>query len=754
MRCVKKKLSGKMVFFLLSMLCLCALLIQPVYAAAGDEIRAPKKIISMVYDDSGSMSGEPWGYANYAAQALTALLNEQDELYITYLSHPKKSVEINLKSIDQALAEIHDWDHCAGTPGVAIETAREKLDQAGKSDEEAEYWLIVMTDGQFDTIYTPNDLQNTMAGMAGNRMPNQSRLHVVYFGMGSSAYDVTEDIENDLYSFHPQSDADIVTSMSEAANLVSGRVVVTNAVQVDDRTVRFQSDLPLYSISVLSQQSVARVESAATQEEPLHVVRNAAVNAQNLYSISLDLFGNAAIINREDASGKAQVIPRGEYTLSFSEPVTLESLVIQFEPAIGLKTRITRDGIEVDVSRDELYVGDKLAIEYIPIVPGTSEEIPLTDLPNGMTWSISAEVEGKEVSHVEDRRLTDFEVKEGHTDITFTMEIPGFADTTQKLSFDVSEPKVVIGSLGIEVVQPDDLVYPRSTLNRKFRPEERYITFRLTNDGVALTAEELDQAGLSLQVANVSADESTVASRLVRLFGIRNGSAALQRNDDGSFTLLPKAAWRIPLLRPFTCAGDYEVTVAVSTGSGVSETGRYHVSYGLREWIDFIILWILILLFAYVIHTAFIREKFPNCSVQYARITQAVTSHGNLTEGRTQPTQKLGLAQSLWPPFRANSTCKCKANPSLTLVAEHGGVFVRGESLARSGNRCIGVYPHDLPKAADEIPFSDVSSVMAETVPDRQGKIHIGDKKIPTTGLLIFGASPESAGLGALRRLR
>ena len=55
-------------------------------AATGDEVRAAKKIISVVYDDSGSMEGDKWVYASYAMQALTALLNTQDELYLTYMS--------------------------------------------------------------------------------------------------------------------------------------------------------------------------------------------------------------------------------------------------------------------------------------------------------------------------------------------------------------------------------------------------------------------------------------------------------------------------------------------------------------------------------------------------------------------------------------------------------------------------------------------------------------------------------------------
>ena len=42
-----------------------------------------KKIISVVYDDSGSMSGNNEAYANYSMQTFAAMVNKEDELYIT-----------------------------------------------------------------------------------------------------------------------------------------------------------------------------------------------------------------------------------------------------------------------------------------------------------------------------------------------------------------------------------------------------------------------------------------------------------------------------------------------------------------------------------------------------------------------------------------------------------------------------------------------------------------------------------------------
>ncbi|KIR01308.1 hypothetical protein P261_00122 [Lachnospiraceae bacterium TWA4] len=98
-----------------------------VYASTGDEVIASKKIISIVYDDSGSMEGKRWSYTNYAMQALTALLNEQDELYITFMSSPSKSVKMDTSDLEKTIKIIRDWSKSGGTPEEALDTARKNL---------------------------------------------------------------------------------------------------------------------------------------------------------------------------------------------------------------------------------------------------------------------------------------------------------------------------------------------------------------------------------------------------------------------------------------------------------------------------------------------------------------------------------------------------------------------------------------------------------------------------------------------------
>ena len=63
-------------------------------SVAETKMKASRKIVSVVYDDSGSMKKESnWSSANYAMQAFAALLNKEDGMYITYMSSYKQGAK-------------------------------------------------------------------------------------------------------------------------------------------------------------------------------------------------------------------------------------------------------------------------------------------------------------------------------------------------------------------------------------------------------------------------------------------------------------------------------------------------------------------------------------------------------------------------------------------------------------------------------------------------------------------------------------
>ena len=371
------------------------------------------------------MYGERWSYTDYAMQALIALLNEQDELYITFMSDPFTAVQMDTSDLSGTIKKIHDWTDSGGTPGEALDTARQKLGDISESDTTAQFWLVIMTDGG---ITMPSSLQDKLNSYKNNKMSNGTLLNVVYLGMGAAAR-ATEDKANNLHTYVADSDIEIISTLQDVANLVSGRLNADQVSQVDSKTISISSKLPLYSISILSHKSNAKVVSAKTVEEDLNIQRNLSLDATNLQpnGAPIDtLYGNAAVVNKLNSKSELQVIPAGTYTITFSADVDINNMTIQVEPAIALKAEISRTGVVID-DMSKLGNGDKVDIEIIPIVPGTDEVIPDSDLPKQISWSIEYEVDGTIVDQGSGTSLTGVTLTHGSNIVRGIINIPGYA---------------------------------------------------------------------------------------------------------------------------------------------------------------------------------------------------------------------------------------------------------------------------------------------------------------------------------------
>lgn len=653
---------------LLVLLALLTGMLPSAFAATGDEIRAAKKIISVAYDDSGSMKGNRWVNASYAMQALTALLNEQDALYMTYMSDPGVSVTKDLSNLQATVDGIRDWKHSSGTPGETLDTAYRQLTDISESDRSAQFWLVIMTDGE---ISMPQTIQEKLNSFKGTKMSNGSTLNVVYLSMGSADLQAFPDTRNGLYTFHAADAAAITKTMSEIANLISGRITAEKVQQVDDTTVQFTAKLPLYSISVLSQQSSASVVSAAVDGQTLNVNRNISLSAHDPYKeVKTKLYGNAAVINAGTAV-TSTVIPAGTYTITFSEPVDLKELVIQYEPAIEMKLLISRNGMEVS-DPSTLKVGDKITVEVIPVVPGTDQEIPAGDLPDSLSWTLEYDLNGTTESSKNGTRLTGISIGEGDNVIRSILNIPGFAPSIHELQF--HKVKIVY-HFGIDVDQPDPLSYLRGDLDQ--RTGDGDVTFWLTNDGIPLTKEEQKEIGVKLKITDTTCDNSAIESYF-NWFGKGLVDCKLQQNDDGSYTLTPQSFLPVAFL---IMAGDYTVTVALDQDNTVTAVGHFSLVPQLSDFIDILWLILIIIGIAYLVHMIFFKRKFPNRTVRCDIYQLQGNGRGLMLNGQSKSIV-LNPLSGLFPfPSKASSV-KFKG---ITLRAgEDGEIYITDKSIANA----------------------------------------------------------------------
>ena len=121
-------------------------------------------------------------------------------------------------------------------------------------------------------------------------------------------------------------------------NLVSGkyRYQADEIFVVDDHTVTVKSEKPLYSLSVISKNSSARVDSVsalAADDEvyDLKIERNVRVappEPHDYFSGHLEMLDGYV----SDISNDKQVIPAGEYFITFTEEIDISSLVLMYQP--------------------------------------------------------------------------------------------------------------------------------------------------------------------------------------------------------------------------------------------------------------------------------------------------------------------------------------------------------------------------------------------------------------------------------------
>lgn len=637
---------------------------------SGDTVTSPKKIISVVYDDSGSMAGERWTYANYSLQTLTSLLNTQDELYVTYMSDPSDAKKISLTDIQDSVDKIRDKEDSHNTPEESIDTAVGKLESIKGTDATTQYWLIIMTDGAINGM-SNEDLQKKIDSVKSKKMDNGSSMYIDYLGMGD-AWNIKADEANGLYSFKATDDK-ILDVMKALANQISGRIEVdsSNITQVDKKTVKVHSELPLYSLSVLSQESDAKVLSAKAENE-LDVERNISLNATDLKNgIKKEkMFGNAAVI-----SNGSKAIYQGDYTINFSKKVDVKNLTFLYEPAIEFIVNITKQGIKVDDPKT-LKVGDKIDIEIVPVVPGTDTQISDSVLPKNTAFGVQYAVNESVVKKSSSRSLTDVKIKAGKNVINTQMQIPGFVPITKQVAMFHPIEKV---DYSFKINQSDGASYNRSKLELISGKE---IQFWILGNGKKLSKKDTKDIKIDAAVAGV--DKSGIKGKgfrgFINRFGLKNAKVKIQQKEDGSYILKLKHPIAIA---PFaTHAGKYTVKVTFDNNKKTSSKVTFTVVPEIGEWFWMIVCIFVIIFILYILDILFLKSKFHGETVYYTQYRLLSDGSGKLQAGQGDAKRLPFLTPNLFIPFVTRSASV--TFQGMKLVADESIVKIPGKAIKQS----------------------------------------------------------------------
>lgn len=544
------------VFCTLLMVTMC---ITPVFADSEDagksssKVEAPPKIVSVVFDDSSSMfwdedeAKDYWASANYATQVFAALMNPQDKLFITYMSNiyygKDESDTIDLSDPQNAVEGIRtkgtQW---LGTPLKSVKQAYDKLLSVQDSNPSTQYWLVVLTDGAFQKEYKKNgkdspmedfteyaNLKDAFKKIKAAPMSNGTSPRIYYFHMGKGGGNGSQDIQNDpAGGIRADYSDNIVGTLGEIANTVSGRLRYDSAdiKMLDDRTAQVHSDLPLFSLSAFTQNSKAKAVSASAggngaassslscsnvevkSPSPDIILPSENANFKNKPDKAPDLYGNISTMTLG-----GNVIPSGDYTISFSDPVDAENLVLMYQPAIELQMLLYKDGSQV-TDFTGIEEDDDLEIRLTAVDPSTGKEIGMGELPGDTGWEITAKKDGSDICSESGLSAKIQDIEAGDYIINARMQIPGMASLeANPVHFTVKKyspvPKVHLtitrsGSVNEEVIYDN--------LDGTDRLKELQV-----NDRITVRAQAMDEtSGNPVDASRLKASENWKIDHLLK----------------------------------------------------------------------------------------------------------------------------------------------------------------------------------------------------------------------------------------------
>ena len=464
--------------------------------------------MTIVFDDSFSMANENrYSNANYAIQAFIALLNEEDELHLIYMSDAARQLaaqpgnfdpsaiakDIDLTNPQSGADQVRNnpWQG-AGTPFGAVQMGYNELVSHEDTDSSTQYYLIVLSDGGFMddatnqiTIDT-GTVQGQFESFYGTLMPNQTHMNTYYLAIGAEAVALTD--RPDL-NFHAQTASDgqsMIHAIGALADTISGRYRLdASEISVYDTLVSFTSELPLKSLSFLSQGREAAVSSVIGPNGENYEIRRNVTLAPDGYNADPSLFGNAIVT---DAGGAN--MPAGTYQVQFTAGVDPGSLNIMVEPAVECRLVVEYNGETVSAEKlAEIPEGETVTITAQAVESGTDTAVDSSFLEEGTANTHVYEVDGNEAARSDTGKLT-ITLQLGEGRISGQIQMPGFLPKTADERF-TTKSKVVYR------VESDaaDVSVRQNELDSC---EE--IRFYLTADGVKMSADEAKNYPLSTPV--------------------------------------------------------------------------------------------------------------------------------------------------------------------------------------------------------------------------------------------------------------
>lgn len=351
---------------------------------ADESFSSNPKIVSLVFDDSGSMQGEKEENANYALQALISMLGENDELNIVRMSKPNGRNFLDIQTNDMkqsSIDSVRDWMSAGGTPFDAVDIARdwlyERKEQVGNS---AEYWLIIITDGEFnfyqngekeiDMYQYMDNINNNFTGM---------KFESILLNIGN---ELQENFVN-VFKVTPNCSVqeaktakDIVNSMFEISSRINSGLNIQDldVKKVNSNEIVLNLELPIYKMNIFIQKNGLEITNIESE------------NSTNIEIVAYNIETDKKSAKMNEITSDRGFLKQGKYTITFNDEVDLDLAQVKIYVQVAVKNVLKlykRDG-KNDV---ELSDVDYYSLKSNESIIAKSELISLID---GVAIDISA----------------------------------------------------------------------------------------------------------------------------------------------------------------------------------------------------------------------------------------------------------------------------------------------------------------------------------------------------------------------------
>ncbi|MGI5878156.1 MAG: hypothetical protein ACOX7W_06070 [Christensenellales bacterium] len=487
----------------------------PGAAAEGEPVAFEQSArhVAVVYDDSGSMYYDPatrrplmrWVQANYTLQTFLALLGERDELYVTYMSEPD-AVPVNLIEGDRAAAveSIRGWQgFVSNTPFEAVEAAYAHLLALGRPAQD-EYWLVIMTDGDF--IGFTSDLTERFTGMIREMAAHNKTLKVVFFAIGEDVSCPGADPANGLLVYRTDEEG-IVSTMADLSDVISARqrVAEESLAASGASAMSCSARIPLRSMVVYVQGSAQPLVSATGPDgQALQRTTVAGIEApapfrlDNGIELTSDSALSGSVTHITSADG---MLPPGDYTLTFADALESIRCRVLLEPAIGLRLRYLSGGSEIAIPRN----GEFVDIEAV-LVDDKGDLFDPALLDGALSCRLQEIRDGVVSRSVDGFRLNNVRMIDGRVSVVWEASMEGYFTVRGRMNYEAPPPGITQAPTAAPTSAPSESPLTlRITGSLQSGPvpltrlEEAEAVITPTLDGEPLDAEQAARGELTVE---------------------------------------------------------------------------------------------------------------------------------------------------------------------------------------------------------------------------------------------------------------